>query len=195
MNEFLHHLDMEAARRHQIKMPAEFLDEASQYADRYKHPLLTSYLQPDHTFWAVGRTSPQLYLGNPNYDPEIPTNREFIREHGDIAPSRMSKSRLYEEYGITPEELDDPMDHERYAEYACRHDSPSSNAYDFFDTLKISKFLDESGEPVGYLYLEDGVCPGNDSKIVTVSNRMTLSCLQWALERRGYRCNFEVEES
>lgn len=192
MNEFLDHLDMETAGRHQAKIPAGFLDQALQYADRHHLPLLTTFLKPDKTFWVTG-SELQLCLGDPNYDPKIPTNREFIREHGDIAPSRMSKGRLYEEYGITPEQLDDPMCDEQFAEYACRFDCPSANAYGFLEDLPVHDFRDESGESVGSLYFQDGVCPGNDSKIVTAENYLSLSCLQWTLEQKGYRCNFNLE--
>ncbi len=199
MNEFLDYLSFQEARRlasrHVAVIPDEFLDAAKRHLALHKRPLLQVFLKPDLTFHVTGDDfSLQLHLGDPYLEPVIPTWREWIREHDNVPPSRIGKIRLMEDYGITRAELDDTMSEELFFQYSCRHDSPSSDAFDFLHEIGISEFHDEAGNTVGVLYLDDGVCPGNDSKIVTTDDYLSLSCLQHALEQRGHRCNFVIEE-
>jgi len=198
MNEFLDHIYLRAARehvsRHVAVIPDEFLDAADRHLAIHKRPLLQVFLKPARTFHVTGTVSLQLHLGDPNHEPDIPTWREWIRDRENVPPSRIGKTRLMEDYGITRAELDDPMCEERFAEHSCRNDSPSADAYDFLRGIGISEFHDEEGNQIGDLCLEDGACPGNDSKVVEASNRLSLSCLQYALEQLGHRCNFIMED-
>jgi hypothetical protein len=166
-------------------------------AERYVEEEGTAYLEaPEHlsdTLYAVdwGDGNFQLFLGDPQQDVPDLTWREFadryfgmafdefVVDHLGMKPREAVAAGILEE-GLAPEW--NVLDQWVY------HDSPSALAFSYLDNLDLGPDFGRAGG-AGQIDFIDGPAPGNDSRIVSVPDHLSLSLLQKRLNdlREGVR--------
>lgn len=174
-----------------ISISDRFLLRAERYFERHDEPLLKQYRKAWDTVYA--HKDGNLYLGDPCEGPtDIPTWREWFRDFQGLTGEELTPEYIGDEHGIY-ENLDTQMDKEYYRDfYWDYHESPNARAFDYFDNARIGPdLLDENNEVVGSLEFMDGVCPGNDTRLVMISEEAALSCLQYRMEKLGTPVNIK----
>lgn len=169
-----------------------FLLRAERHFERHSVPLLKQYRKAWDTVYA--HSEGNLYLGDPYAGPtDLPTWREWFRDFQCLSEKELTPEYIEEEHGIY-EDLEDPMDEGYYRDYYWDyHESPSARAFSYFDDHRIGPdLLDENDEVVGSLEFIDGVCPGNDARLVLIDDPMALSCLQYRMEQLGTPVNIKL---
>ncbi len=172
-----------------LYLPSRFLLNAERFLERERRPLLKTFASPDHTILADGFGT--LHIGSPYEGPaRIPTWREWFLEPGEL-----TKQFLDREWELAKDDLDRQMSEDYFFGYWLRHESSTASAYLFLEDMDVGPVLvDKNGEVVGELTFYDGPCIGNDSLLVQVDGDLALSCLQWRLQRLGWKCHVEMVE-
>jgi hypothetical protein len=175
-----------------LYLPSRFLLKAERFFEREHRPLLSTFTAPDRTILADEFGT--LHIGDPYGGPtNIPTWREWFLEYQGMRPRELTKRFLDQEWDLGKADLDRQMSEDYYFGYWLRNESSTASAYHFLEGMDVGpELIDKNGEVVGELTFCDGPMPGNDSLIVQAEGDLALSCLQWRLERLGWKCNVEM---
>ena len=103
---------------------------------------------------------------------------------------------LAEAMGMSEKDLDYEIDEWQFREmYWNRHESPEAKAFNQLQEMEIGSLsYGNNTLPVGSLEFMDSPCPGNDSLHVTVPDDISLSCLQWRLEKLNHTMNIKYAD-
>ena len=166
---------------------SRFLLRAERYYERHNAPLIKSYTKVKETLYV--REGGILCFGDPYAPPNrIPTWRKWYTDYCGEDPKGLTEA-----VGMTDQDLDYEIDEWHFREmYWNRNESPEAIAFNQLQELEIGSLsYGDDTQPVGSLEFMDGICPGNDSLLVTVEDDISLSCLQWRLEKLNHPMNIK----
>jgi hypothetical protein len=168
-------------------IPGSFLLRAERYFERNNAPLIKAYTKVKETLYV--REGGILCFGDPYAPPtNLPTWREWHTEYCGEDPDGLADAM-----GMSDNDLDYEIDEWHFREmYWNRNESPEAIAFNQLQELEIGSLsYGDDTLPVGSLEFMDGICPGNDSLLVTVEDDISLSCLQWRLEKLNHPMNIQ----
>ena len=171
-------------------LPSSFLLRAERYFERNNAPLIKAYPTLKQTLYV--REGGILCFGDPYAPPaSIPTWREWYIDYCGEDPNGLADAM-----GMTDKDLDYEIDEWHFREmYWNRHESPEAIAYNSLQAMDIGPLsYSNDTEVIGSLEFMDGPCPGNDSLFVTVPDDLSLSCLQWRLEKLNHPMNIQYAD-
>ena len=120
-----------------------------------------------------------LCWGNPYELPEnVPIFRKFLTDNFGMSPKVV-------EDDYTSVELDKETHLPYFMDASwSRNESLEAAVFYHSQSLDIKPLsYGEDLEPVGEIEFLDGICPGNDSLLATISDDLYLSCLQYHLKQ------------
>ena len=167
-------------------MAPDFVRQARDYMRSRNAPLIIAPPDPVNVIHAVKTEEGyQLNLGPPAT--EIPewTWRECIQRYDNVDPAQLHIYELEDEYGVTPDKLDQPCYSEHYADAWCLEDSPNALAFSYLLDLDLAPLAGGDGRGVGGLSFLD--CPGMCStyRAVHADTKTSLGYLQERLKQLG----------
>lgn len=169
---------------------SRFLLRAERYFERNSAPLIKAYTKVNETLYV--REGGILCFGDPYATPRnIPTWREWYVDYCHEEPTGLAEAM-----GMSEKDLDYEIDEWQFREmYWNRHESPEATAFNQLQKMEIGSLsYGDNALPVGSLEFMDSPCPGNDSLLVTVPDDISLSCLQWRLEKLNYPINIKYAD-
>jgi hypothetical protein len=162
----------------------DWLLRAENYIERESRPYLEKPQQADTILYAVdwGGDEYQFELGDPYQGPPTMTWREFLDWKGYDS---------FEDYygsddpnDFPAHSLDDEVDDWIVLDHWVYDGSPSAEAFKYLECLDLGPDFG-SANGVGEIKFYDGVCPGNDSRLVTAPDDLSISLLQKRLNDLG----------
>ena len=160
------------------------LEHYLSYLENHGEPLIEApkragdilYISPDADY--------QIGLNQNPLCPKFPdwNTVEFLKEAWDYSyPETPDGYReLYDDWGIAPENLKDPVPDSWWDDYFDRR-GPSAEAHLLLETLDIGWELKANGEVAGGLRFIDGPAPGNNYLGVHADDDISVSLLQHEL--------------
>ena len=130
------------------------------------------WIEPPYGKWRVS-------LGpNQPFAPPPPTWREHLRRHGYRLDTADDIERIYIEKGVTPEDLDKPLDGFGWEDMWDNFTSPQAKAHHLLKTLDLGA-PDSQLRQAGQIIFESfGAGPGNSYTWVELKDDLTVSLLQ-----------------
>ncbi len=169
-------------------IPDSFVEKALGYFEREGSPFLQNRKKAKHQIYLDGCKT--LHLGKPsNCFPEIPTWRKYLKEYEGYTDQDI-KNRLNEiTCNLSRSELDDELDFEYFIDQWAHNYSPAAEFAHLIDRLKPGIINPKADEVLGSLKRYEGAFSGSDVLYMTIEEPITLSWLQWAMEKAGEPCN------
>ena len=170
-------------------IPEAFMEKALGYYDRKGSPFLQEYKKPCYQIYLDDFKV--LHLGKTvDFFPEIPTWRQFLRKYQGYTKHDLSNRLDQITSFIGPDELNEEMDYEYFIDQWAHIYSPSAQFAHLIDELKVGTQDAKSGDILGSLKRYEGSFTGADVLCMRLDEPITLSWLQWAMEREGKSANF-----
>ena len=111
--------------------------------------------------------------------PEPPTWRDHLRARGYTLDAPADLKRLLEEFDLTPDELDQPLDGYWWESYWEHYESPQARAYQLIKDLQLDCDPRAQGRTAGTIaFTEWGGHPGSCERWVDVKDDLSVSILQ-----------------
>jgi len=155
----------------------DWLIKAENYIEQEGLPYIERPTVSETILYATdwGGDEYQFALGDPYQEPPKMTWREYLEWNGYSSFAEYYGSDDPEDYPHT--DLDDYVDEWAIIDRWVYDGSPSAEAFKYLDSLELGPNFG-SGDSVGEIKFYDGVCPGNDSRIVAAPDHLSLSLLQ-----------------
>ena len=170
-----------------------FIRQVLDHLQGTDQPLIVPPTEPGGVLYAVDTGDDfQFNLGRHDAEPPVITWREYLTDYLSVEPGELTREELEDEYGVSPEGLDDDCDPEFYVDAWCRTASPNAEAYHYLASLDLGSRPSRNGIEVGGLTFHDGPCPGSDYLGVHADDKASLSCLQERLNQLGERTEIRV---
>ena len=162
----------------------DWLVRAESYIDAENRPYLERPATAHDTLYAVdwGGNEYQLTLGDPYQGPPTMTWREFFEWEGVSGMEEYIGSDDPDD--LPAFSLDNKADEWAILDRWVLDGSPSAEAFKYLDSLNLGPDFGTANS-VGEIKFYDGVCPGNDSRLVTVPDDLSISLLQKRLNDLG----------
>jgi hypothetical protein len=186
-------------------LTAAFVRKASAFSRETAEPLLLSTdWKPDETLyvylqdWKDYETNDydakwRVSLGpNQPFAPPPPTWREHLRNRGYRLKTDEDIERIYFEKGLTPEDLDQPLDGFGWEDMWDNFTGPQAKAYHLLKKLDLGapdSKLRQAGE---IIFQGFGGAPGNSYTWVELKDDLTVSMLQARLIELNLPIDIEV---
>jgi hypothetical protein len=144
------------------------------------------WIEPPYGKWRVS-------LGpNQPFAPPPPTWREHLRSHGFRLDTADDIERIYFEKGLTPEDLDKPLDGFGWEDMWDNFTGPQAKAHHLLKTLDLGA-PDSKLRQAGQVFFESfGAGPGNSYHWVDLKDDLTVSLLQARLIELNLPIDVEV---
>jgi hypothetical protein len=171
----------------------DWLVKAENHIEHKGQPYLELPKRQRDTLYAIdwGSGDYQFFLGDPHQDPPKMTWREFFEWRGFDG---------FEEYYGSDDpndwlqhDLDQAVDDWMVLDHWVYDGSPSAEAFRYLDSLDLGPDFG-ARDGVGEIKFYDGVCPGNDSRVVTAPDKLSLSLLQKRLNDLGQHVAIKLTE-
>lgn len=162
----------------------DWLIKAENFIEMEGEPYLEKPARPETILYAIdwGGDEYQFSLGDPYQDPPQMNWREYLEWTGFENFAEFFNSDNPDDYGNLT--LDDRVDEWTVLDRWVYDGSPCAEAFEYLESLDLGPDFG-TRDSVGEIRFYDGVCPGNDSRIVTAADDLSLSLLQKRLNDMG----------
>ena len=169
-------------------IPDSFVEKALGYFEREGSPFLQNRKKAKHQIYLDGCNT--LHLGKAsNCFPEIPTWREYLKKYQGYSDREIANRFNEITCNLRRSELDDEVGFEYFMDQWAHNYSPAAKFVDLIDRLKPGIINPKAGEVLGSLKRYEGAFSGSDVLCMSIEEPITLSWLQWAMEKAGEPCN------
>lgn len=169
-------------------IPEVFVDKALGHYERRGTPFLENRKNVNHHIYLDGCNT--LHLGKPSTSfPEIPTWRQYLKKYQGYSDREIANRLKEITCNLRRSELDDEVGFEYFMDQWAHNYSPAAQFVDLIDRLKPGIINPKAGEVLGSLKRYEGAFSGSDVLYMTIEEPITLSWLQWAMEKAGEPCN------
>ena len=183
-------------------LTATFVRKATAYSRTAGEPLvLPSARRPEETLYVYSQDwiEPpygkwRVSLGpNQPFAPPPPTWREHLRSHGFRLDTADDIERIYFEKGLTPADLDKPLDGFGWEDMWDNFNGPQAKAYHLLRGLDLASDPDSKLRQAGQvIFVGCGGAPGNSYTWVDLKDDLMVSLLQARLIELNLPINVEV---
>jgi hypothetical protein len=183
---------------------AAFVRKATSYSRTEGEPLiLPSAGRPEETLcvysqnWIEPRYGKWRVSLGPNqpFAPPPPTWREHLLGHGYRLDTAEDLERIYFEKGLTPEDLDKPLDGYGWEDMWDNFTGPQAKAHHLLKTLDLGAPDSKLRQADQIIFESFGASPGSSNHWVDLTDDFTVSLLQAHLIESNLPINVEVRGS
>ena len=161
---------------------SDWLIKAENYIEMEGEPFLEAPGRSELILYAMdwGGDEYQLSLGNPFQEPVLITWREYFEFIGCSGFDEYHGSNNPADWNYMG--IDELVDEDKTMYHWITSSSPDARAFDYLESLNLGPIIRDKNE-IGEIRFYDGVAPGNDSRIVSVPDDLSLSLLQKRLNQ------------